>query len=499
MTAPSADLADVDVPAAPDSSGAGLIPPDGSAWDLLVLGGGTAGITAAQTAARLGASVLLVERDRTGGDCLWTGCVPSKALLAAAHAAADARAAVRYGVQATVSVDFPAVMDHVHGAIAAIAPDDSPATLRAAGVRVRAGTARLTGAGTADVDGHPVAFRQAVLATGSAPTIPDIPGLPSVQPLTSATVWQLTELPARLLVLGGGPIGCELGQAFAQLGSAVTLVQSGPRVLAKEDPEAAELIAQALRTAGVDLRCDTTLESVEPAGTAGRAVLSDGRPVDFDRILIGAGRTPRTAALGATAGGVELTERGFIRVDDMLRTTNPRIWAAGDLTGHPPFTHTAGVHGSLVAGNAILGLRRTVDDATQPRITFTQPEVAAFGPATPPRGGRLVTIDADEVDRARAVKSTDGFTRLVLDSRGRIVGATLVGPRAGECLAEVVLAATSHTTARALAGVTHAYPAWTDGVWKAGITDLQRWLGRPPVSVITPLLAGLRRRWISRP
>lgn len=498
MTAPTADLADVDVPAAQESTGADLAPPNGSAWDLLVLGGGTAGITAARTAARLGASVLLIERERTGGDCLWTGCVPSKALLAAAHAAADARAATRYGVHVAVSVDFPAVMAHVHGAIAAIAPDDSPATLRAAGVRVRAGTVRLTGADTADVDGRPVRFRQAVLATGSAPGVPDIPGLADARPLTSENVWQLTELPARLLVLGGGPIGCELGQAFAQLGAAVTLIQSGPRVLAKEDPDAADLIATALRTAGVDLRCGTTLTSVEPMGTGGRAVLSGGRSVAFDRILIGAGRTPRTADLGAGAGEVELTERGFIRVDDMLRTSNSRIWAAGDLTGHPPFTHTAGVHGSLVAGNAILGLRRTVDDATQPRVTFTQPEVAAFGPSTPPQGGRMVTVHADEVDRARAVKSTDGFTRLVLDSRGRIVGATLVGPRAGECLAEVVLAATNHITARGLAGVTHAYPAWTDGVWKAGIADLQRWLGRPPVSVLTPVLAGLRRRWVSR-
>lgn len=499
MTDPTADLADVDVPAAPESSGADLAPPDGVAWDLLVLGGGTAGLTAAQTAARLGASVLMIERERTGGDCLWTGCVPSKALLAAAHAAADARTASRYGVQATVWVDFPAVMNHVYGAIAAVAPDDSPATLAAAGVRVRAGTARLTGADTADVDGYPVRFRQAVLATGSEPGLPDLPGLADVHPLTSKNVWQLTELPARLLVLGGGPIGCELGQAFAQLGAAVTLVQSGSRVLAKEDPEAADLIAQALRTAGVDLRCGTTLTSVEPVGTGGRATLSDGQTVDFDRILIGAGRTPRTADLGAGAGGVELTERGFIRVDDMLRTTNPRIWAAGDLTGHPPFTHTAGVHGSLVASNAILGLRRSVDDATQPRVTFTQPEVAAFGPATPPPGGRVVTVDANEVDRARAVKSTAGFTRLVLDHRGRIVGATLVGPRAGECLSEVVLAATHQISARALAGVTHAYPAWTDGVWKAGIADLQRWLGRPPVSAVIPLLAGLRRRWVSRP
>ncbi len=334
-----------------------LTTPSGDPWDLLVIGGGTAGIVAAGTAARFGARVLLVERARTGGDCLWTGCVPSKALLAAAGAAHRARTAARLGVDTgSVTVDFAQVMAHVHETVASIAPVDSVASLQVRGVSVATAEAVLTGPGTALVGDRPVTFTQALLATGAHPTVPDLPGLDRVDHLTSDTVWDLTELPGRLVVLGGGSIGCELGQAFARLGSQVTLVEGADRVLPQEDADAGALVHAALQDDGVHVRVGSAATSV----AAGHVLLDDGSRVEFDRLLVAVGRTPRTAGLGLTDAGVQTTGRGTVVVDDHLRTTNPRIWAAGDLTGHPQFTHVAGVHGSLAAGNAVLGLRRRV-------------------------------------------------------------------------------------------------------------------------------------------
>ncbi len=225
---------------------------DGRPWDLLVVGGGTAGLVGATTAAGLGARVLLVERDRTGGDCLWTGCVPSKALIAAASVAAQARDGSRYGVRVTgVEVDLAGVMAHVRRAVRTIAPVDSPEALESAGVRVLAGDLRFTGDGEAEVDGAAVRFRQALVATGSAPALPDLPGLVDADPLTSETVWGLETLPARLVVLGGGTIGCELAQAFARLGAGVALLEVGPRLLLGEDPAAAAVVERALVADGV--------------------------------------------------------------------------------------------------------------------------------------------------------------------------------------------------------------------------------------------------------
>lgn len=480
-----------------------VTPPDGAAWDLLIIGGGTAGIVAAKTAAGFGASVLLVERDRTGGDCLWTGCVPSKALLAAAHAAADARAAARLGVHVDgVRVDFAEVMAHVQLAITTIEPEDSPAALREAGARVVHGTARLTGPHTAIVDGTTITFRQALLATGSAPAMPDIPGLADADPLTSDTVWQLDRLPERLLVLGGGSIGCELGQAFARLGSQVTIIESAPTLLPREDPMAATMLLAALAEDGVAVDNGGKVTSVS-RGEDGRSTvtLSNGS-VRVDAILVAVGRRPRTAALGLEQAGVQVDERGHIMVNDRLQTSNPRIWAAGDLTGYPQFTHTAGVHGSTAASNAILGLRRKVDTATIPRVTFTQPEVAAFGvsPEQGAAGGGLTVRDVhhDHVDRAIAEDLTRGITRLVLDRRGRVVGATVVGPRAGETLAELVLAARHGLRARDLAAAMHAYPTYADGVWKAAIAQVQHGLGSPVAARATNVLAAVRRRFVTR-
>ena len=469
-------------------------------WDLLVVGGGTAGIVASRTAASFGARVLLVERARTGGDCLWTGCVPSKALLAAASRAADARDAARLGIDVgPVTVDFGRVMEHVRSAITAIEPDDSPATLRAAGVVVEAGDLTFTGRHSAEVDGRHVAFRQAAVCTGSAPTTTVLDDVGEVAPLTSETVWELGTLPGRLAVVGGGAIGCELAQGFARLGAEVTLVEAADRLLAGEDPDASRIVEAALTQDGVSVR--TSCRVVDATSTPdGRVlVLSDGTTTACDEVLVSTGRRARTDGLGLEAAGVEVDADGSVVVDAHLRTSNPDVWAAGDVTPHPKYTHVAGVHGSLVAMNAVLGLRRSADTAAVPRVTFTDPEVAAVGAPTggeQPSGRRVVTRWHHEADRAVCEGRTEGLTRLVVDARDRVVGATVVGPRAGETLGELSLAVARGATTAELTGVTHAYPTFTDPVWNVAIDAYRARLQRPVPGSALRLLVGARRRWV---
>ena len=471
-------------------------------WDLLVVGGGTAGIVGAKTAARLGARVLMVERDRTGGDCLWTGCVPSKALLAAAGVAASARSSHEFGVRTgEVSVDFPQVMDHVRAAIRHIAPVDSVEALEDASVTVRRATARFTGPDSANLDGTTVRFRQALVATGAAPAVPSVPGLRDVDFLTSETVWGLDEIPADLVVLGGGSVGCELGQAFARLGSSVSVVEGADRILPREDPRAAAEVTRSLIDDGVELYTGSGVAEVRPDGPASGVLhLESGQDVAFSCLLVAVGRAPRTDDLGLSAAGVSVDDRGFVVVDAHLRTTNRHVWAAGDLTGHPQFSHTAGVHASLAASNAILGVRRKVNLTAVPRVTFTDPEVAAVGLETARAPRRLRTVDwpHSHVDRAVTERATGGFARLVIDQHGRVLGATVVGPRAGETLAEMALAVSQGLTTRDLAGVTHAYPTYNDGPWNAAISDVQDQLARPATRRALSVLARLRRWRVGR-
>ena len=445
---------------------------DAEPWDLLVVGGGTAGIVAAKTAARAGASVLLVERARPGGDCLWTGCVPSKTLLSAAHEVA------RKGD--THDADLSAVMQRVRAAIAEIEPADSPDSVRETGVRVLHGDARFLGPRAVDVSGRQITFRRAVVATGSVPATPELPGLEGATVVTSDSVWELEELPERLLVVGGGTIGCELGQAFGRLGSAVTVVELGPRLLSNEDPDAAQVVTDALIADGIDVRTETAVDADLVAAS--------------DVVLLAVGRTAGTEGLDLGAAGVELSESGHVTVDRRLRTSNPRIWAAGDVTGHPPFTHLAGVHGSLAATNAVLGLRRTVDLSAVPRVVFTRPEVAAVGVDRPGEQHTARTVQHSEVDRAVAEHDVSGFSRLVLDRRGRVVGGCVVGPRAGESLAEVTLAVQQGLRARDLAAAIHPYPTWGDGVWNAALAQLREDLTSPWLQRLTRVLLRWRNR-----
>lgn len=481
-------------------------PPDGRAWDLVVLGGGTAGIVAARTAAGFGASVLLVERGRTGGDCLWTGCVPSKTLLASAHAAATMRSE-HFGVHAAaVEVDFGAVMGRVHRVISMIGVADSPQTLRAAGVRLVHAEAHFRGPRAVALDdGAEVAFRHALIATGSRPALPPIAGLDTAGALTSDDIWGLDQLPASLIVLGGGSIGCELAQAFARLGSRICLVEAADRLLPREDPAAGALVRTALEADGVEVRLASSAVRAArgdgPRGGPGddpgddpvSVTLTDGSVATATHLLVAVGRRPQTEELSLPAAAVALDAHGFVLVDARLRTTNPRIWAAGDVTGHPQFTHVAGVHGSLAASNAVLGLHRKVDTATIPRVTYTHPEVAAFGAGAAP-GHRVVELDHREVDRAVSEEETLGVTRLVLDRRRRIMGATIVGARAGELIGELVVAARAGLRVDRLAGTMHAYPGYADAIWKPAIAEVRYRLQRPAASRLTRQLMRWQRR-----
>lgn len=466
-------------------------------WDFVVVGGGTAGLVASQTAAEFGARTLLIESDRPGGECLWTGCVPSKALIAAARAVAESSTPTAVSARSS-TVDFSAVMGTVRNAIALIEPHDSVDTLKRAGVTTVHGRARFIDGRTLMVGERSIRFRQAMIATGASSNLPPFATQPGFKALTAETVWDLSELPERMLMVGGGPVGCELAQAFARLGCAVTLVQSGPRLLPRECAEAERVIATALTHDGVDIRqgC-TVLSIVSELGFAGRATLEDGTVVDFDRMLVAVGKTPTTSDLGLAAAGVDVDQAGSVTVNETMRTSNERIWAAGDVTGAPYFTHTAGVDASVAAANAILGLRRTVDRRVVPRVTFTQPEVAAVGIQGDDdiRSGRhrVVTVQHRDLDRAITESETQGFTRVVFDRRGVVIGATIVGPRAGESLAEVTLAVKRKITASQLSGTTHPYPTYNDAVWNACVEITRDQLGSGVLGIATRTLAKIRR------
>jgi pyruvate/2-oxoglutarate dehydrogenase complex dihydrolipoamide dehydrogenase (E3) component len=458
-------------------------------WDLLVIGGGTAGLVAAYTGVSLGARTALVERDRTGGDCLWTGCVPSKALLHASGLVHASRAAAPFLSAGPTGperpeVDMQAVMAHVRRSIATIEPVDSPEALERAGVTVLTGEATFTGEDRVTVDGRTHTFERAVVATGASPTVPSFPGMTRAAVFTSETLWDLTTLPGRLLVIGGGSVGCELGQAFARLGAAVTLVEQADRLLPREDAAASQVVLDALHGDGVDVRLGYRVATIAP-------------DLRYDAVLVAVGRTPRTATLRLDRAGVALTPSGAIDVTPAGRTTNARVWAAGDVTPSPHLTHLAAAEAAAAASNALLGVRRSVDPLAVPRVTYTDPEVAAVGVTTDtdrlPDGVRVVTRHHDHVDRAIVDGRTEGFARLAVGRGGRIVGATIVGPRAGESIAEVTLAVRTRSTVTRLADTVHAYPTYADGPWNAAVDDVRRRLAHPAIQRASRAVVGMRR------
>ena len=448
-------------------------PPARERYDLVVLGGGTAGLVSAAIAAGLGASVALVEHELLGGDCLNHGCVPSKALLAAARRAAAVRRSGDYGIDAGPgTVDFGAVMERMRRLRAGIARGDGAQRFRGLGVDVFLGTGRFAGRDALEVEasggGRSVLrFKRAVLATGARPLVVPVPGLDSVPFLTNLSLFTLTELPRRLAVVGAGPIGVEMAQAFARFGSEVTVVAMDPQVLPREDPEAAAIVRAALERDGVRFELGARMSRVERrAGSKVLAFERDGQPgeVVADELLLAMGRAPNVEGLGLEAAGIDLDGRGRLVVDDRLRTTNPRVLAAGDVAGGHQFTHAADAMARLVIQNAFFFGRGRASDLTMSWCTYTEPEVAHVGlyEGEEQRAGCALAsrrMDFSEIDRSRLEGETEGFAKLVHERRsGRLRGATVAGAHAGELIGEMLLAVRQRLKVTELSAVIHPYP-----------------------------------------
>ncbi len=464
-------------------------------YDLVVLGGGTAGLVSSLIAAGGGARVALIERERTGGDCLWTGCVPSKSLIAAAALAHRMRHADSVGlVPVDPRIDFARVMAHVWGAIRTIEPHDSPERLRAAGVEVIEATGAFTAPGRIDAGGRNLSWRTAIIATGSRPLLPPIDGLADADQLTTDTVWDPRDLPRGLVVFGGGAVGCELAQAFARLGSQVTLVEMADRLLPKEERRASALIAERLRAEGVDVLAPARATAV----SGDDLLLESGKAVAFDRILIATGRTPRIDALGLDTVDVRVDERRAVIVDRRLHTSARGIYAAGDVTGLLPFTHVAAHHARVATSNALFHTRAKASDAV-PWVTFTDPEVGRVGlteaQARERWGDRVVIAEFDYagLDRAITAGEAYGFAKLVADPRRRLVGATIAAPGGGDAIAELTAWISRGEKLDAISRTVHAYPTLAEGPARAADNHLAARYSSPRLRAIArPLLGTLR-------
>ena len=446
-------------------------------YDLVVIGGGTAGLVSAAGGAGLGARVALIERHLLGGDCLNVGCVPSKALIAAARAAAAARRAGELGVRVgEVRVDFPAVMERMRRLRAGLAKNDSVARFTGLGVDVFLGQARFTGPTAVEVGGRTLEFSRAVIATGARAAAPPIPGLAEAGHLTNESVFALTALPRRLAVIGAGPIGCELAQAFRSFGSEVTILTDGDGLLPREDADAVAVLERRFVRDGIRIVGRAVVSGVERRG-AERLVrwATDGTAFALacDEILVGVGRAPNVEGLGLAAAGVAFDRHG-VQVDDRLRTTNRRVFACGDVASRFKFTHTADAQARIVLQNALFLGRRSASALTVPWCTYTTPEIARVGLSAAEAGAQGIattafTVPLHDVDRARLEGADEGFLR-VLVARGsdRIVGATLVAEHAGDMISEITLAMVGRVGLGALASVIHPYPTVADAIRKAG-------------------------------
>ncbi len=413
----------------------------------------------------MGAAVVLIEQGRMGGDCLNYGCVPSKSLIAAGKAAQTVRTAARFGVNGhEPEVDFQAVHDHVKGVIAAIAPHDLEERFAGLGVKVLRAPARFVGPREVEAGGVRVSARRFVVATGSSPALPPVPGLAEAPHLTNETVFDLTERPEHLIVLGGGPIGCELAQAQRRLGARVTVLELFS-ILPKDDPAAVEVVRRQLLAEGVDLREQVAVKSVERDGNGVAITLEQaGRQerLSASHLLVAAGRRANVEGMGLEAAGVEHSPKG-IKVDARLRTTNRRIYAIGDVAGGLQFTHMASYHAGIVIRNALFRLPARVDTSAVPWVTYTEPELAQVGlseAAAQERGlaPQALTWPFAENDRAQAERATEGFVKVVVGRGGRILGATIVGERAGELIQPWVLAISTGRKIGAMAQLIAPYP-----------------------------------------
>ena len=448
-------------------------------YDLVVIGAGTAGLVTAAGAAGLGARVALIEQRRLGGDCLNYGCVPSKALIAAARAAASIRNAGRFGVRpgSEPQVDFEAVMRRMRRLRSEIARHDSAARFRELGVDLFLGSARFEEGGkTICVDDRTLRFRKAAVCTGSRPAVPDVKGLTEAGFLTNETVFSLTQRPGHLALLGGGPIGCELAQAFSHLGCQVTLIEHGPRLLKKDDVDAASIVEQALVRDGVRLMLKSQLQEVLPHAGGRRLVIQQEggthEELDVDDLLVAVGRTPNVEGLNLDSAGIEHDSKQGIIVDDHLRTTNRRIFAAGDVCSSYRFTHAADFMARIVIRNALFFGRARVSRLLIPWCTYTSPELAQVGLTEADAHRQGIAIDTltqelSSVDRAVLDGEAEGFVRLHLkQGSDRILGATIVAAHAGELISGITVAMRNGIGLRAIGESIHPYPTQAEAIRK---------------------------------
>ena len=452
-------------------------PEPASRYNLVVIGAGTAGLVTAAGAAGLGAKVALIEESLLGGDCLNVGCVPSKVVIRSSRAVEDIRSASGFGVSgsATPEVDFPAVMERMRRLRAQISEHDSARRFRDLGIDVFLGHGQFSGPDTVTVNDSILRFKRAVIATGAKPVHPPIEGLEETGFLTNETVFTLTERPHHLAVVGGGPIGCELSQAFCRLGTQVTIIEAGSQILAREDPEAATIIAETFQKEGIDVRLATQLKRV--TSDQGKKLLhleSEGKEtiLEVDEIFVGVGRAPNMKNLNLEAVAVEYTNRGVV-VNDYLQTTNSNIYAAGDICMNWKFTHAADAAARIVIQNALFLGRKKLSSITMPWCTFTDPEVAHVGMYEGDAQKRGLEVDTfvrplDQVDRG-LIDAEVGFVKvLVMKGTDRILGATIVARHAGEMITEITLAMVAGVGLKTIAGVIHPYPTQAEAIKQVG-------------------------------
>lgn len=455
-------------------------------YDIAIIGGGSAGLSVAAAAAQLGQSVVLFEKGEMGGECLNAGCVPSKALLSAAKAAQAHRTCGPIGIAATEPVvDFAKVMDHVARAIATIAPHDSQARFESLGVKVVRAVARFTAPDRLLAGGEEFAARRIVIATGSRVSLPAIPGLADVPFFTNETIFRNRVQPTHLVVIGGGPIGLEMAQAFRRLGSAVTVLEAAA-ALGREDPELAAVVLRQIAAEGIVIHAQAKIQSVAASGD-GIAVRIEGRDIiTGSHLLVAAGRRPNLEGLDLEKGNIRSDSRGGVMLDHGLRSvSNRKVYAIGDAAGGLQFTHVAGYQAGLVIRHALfrLPIRNRTDII--PRATFTEPELAHVGlteaeaRAAHGAGVKVLRSDFAGNDRAVAEAETAGFVKIMTSARGRILGASIVGPHAGELIAPWALAVTRSLKISAMAGVVLPYPTLGEAGKRAAITYYQGLATKP--------------------
>ncbi len=476
-------------------------PEPAPSYNLVVLGGGTAGLITAAGAAGLGAKVALVEREHLGGDCLNVGCVPSKALLRAARAVADVRDADQYGVEVPpgTRVNFPAVMERMRRLRSEISPHDSAQRYRdELGVDVFLGEGRFVESDSVEVEGRRLRFRRAVIATGARAMPLPIPGLAEAGYLTNETVFSLTELPKRLAIIGAGPIGCELAQAFSRFGSQVTLLEVMPQILIREDKDAAALIQAALIRDGVSLVLGCQITGVERDGQDKvLRVKKDGQQekIRVDAVLLGVGRAPNVEGLNLETVDVEFDTKQGVKVDDRLQTTNPRIYAAGDICSPYKFTHMADALARVVIQNTLFVGRAKASALTVPWCTYTDPEIAHVGlyeHEAEKQGIAIQTFHQEmgQVDRAVLEGDTDGFVKIHTKAgKETILGATIVTRHAGEMISELTLAMVGGLGLGTLARTIHTYPTQAEAIKRAADAYNR--------TRLTPRVKSLFTRWLA--